>query len=216
MKIGILGTGAVGSTIGTKLIQLGHDVMMGSRTSGNEKASAWAQKNGKHASQGTFAAAAAFGEIVFNCTHGIASLKALNLAGADNLKNKILIDIANALDFSNGMPPSLAVCNTDSLGEQIQRAFPDVKVVKTLNTMNCGLMVNPKLVADGDHNIFISGNDAGAKAKVEEILRDWFEWKSVIDLGDITTARATEMLLPIWIILMGKYQSPNFNFKIIR
>ena len=216
MKIGILGTGMVGSTIGTKLIQLGHDVKMGSRTATNEKAIAWAQKNGTHASQGTFTAAAAFGEMVFNCTHGVASLEALNLAGAHNLNNKILIDIANALDFSKGMPPSLAVCNTDSLGEQIQRAFPDVKVVKTLNTINCNLMVHPQLVANGDHVIFISGNDAGAKAKVEEILKDWFELKSVIDLGDITTARATEMLLPIWILLMGKYQSPNINFKIMR
>jgi predicted dinucleotide-binding enzyme len=216
MKIGILGTGMVGSTIGTKLIQLGHDVKMGSRTATNEKAAAWVQHNGNHASQGTFADAAAFGELVFHCTHGVEALAALNLAGAHNLKNKILIDIANALDFSKGMPPSLSVCNTDSLGEQIQRAFPDVKVIKTLNTMNCILMVNPKLVADGNHDVFISGNDASAKATVSEILRDWFGWKSVIDLGDITTARATEMLLPIWILLMGKYQSPNFNFKIIR
>jgi len=216
MKIGILGTGMVGNTIGTKLIQLEHEVKMGSRTASNEKAAAWVQNNGIHASQGDFTDAAAFGEIVFNCTHGVASLKALNLAGTHNLKNKILVDIANALDFSNGMPPSLAVCNTDSLGEQIQRAFPDVKVVKTLNTMNCSLMVNPKSVANGDHDIFISGNDAGAKTKVIEILRDWFGWKSVIDLGDITTARATEMLLPIWVTLMGKYQSPNFNFKIIK
>ena len=216
MKIGILGTGIVGSTIGTKLVQLGHDVRMGSRTAANEKAAAWVQKNGTRASQGTFADAAAFGEIIFNCTHGVASLAALNLAGADHLKNKILIDIANALDFSKGMPPSLSVCNTDSLGEQIQRAFPDVKVIKTLNTMNCSIMVNPTLVADGNHDMFISGNDAGAKGKVTEILKDWFGWKSVIDLGDITPARGTEMLLPIWITLMGKYQSPNFNFKIIR
>jgi 8-hydroxy-5-deazaflavin:NADPH oxidoreductase len=216
MKIGILGTGMVGSTIGTKLIQLGHDVKMGSRTATNEKSAAWVQSNGTHATQGTFSEAAAFGEIVLNCTHGVASLQALNLAGAGNLKSKILIDIANALDFSNGMPPSLAVCNTDSLGEQIQRAFPDVKVVKTLNTVNCVLMVNPKSIAHGDHDIFVSGNDAGAKLKVIEILRDWFGWKSIIDLGDITTARATEMLLPIWVTLMGKYQSPNFNFKIIK
>jgi predicted dinucleotide-binding enzyme len=215
MKIGILGTGMVGSAIGTKCTQLGHDVKMGSRIATNEKAAAWVQQNGKHASQGTFADAAAFGEIVFHCTHGVASLAALDLAGAQNLKNKILIDIANALDFSKGMPPSLSVCNTDSLGEQIQRAFPEVKVVKTLNTMNCNIMVNPKLVADGNHDIFISGNDASAKVKVTEILREWFGWKSVIDLGNITTARATEMLLPIWITLMGKYQSPNFNFKII-
>jgi predicted dinucleotide-binding enzyme len=216
MNIAMLGTGMVGESIGTKLVQLNHNVKMGSRIAINEKAAAWVKKNGSRASQGTFADAAAFGEMVFNCTHGAASLEALKLAGANNLKNKILVDIANALDFSKGMPPSLTVCNTDSLGEQIQRAFPETKVVKTLNTMNCNLMVNPKLVANGDHDIFISGNDTGAKSKVTEILRDWFRWQSVIDLGDISTARATEMLLPIWIVLMGKYQSPQFNFKIIR
>jgi predicted dinucleotide-binding enzyme len=216
MKIGILGTGMVGDALGTKLIQLGHEVKMGSRTATNEKAAAWTKKNGNRASQGTFADAAAFGEILFNCTHGVASLEALKAAGANNLKNKILIDIANALDFSKGMPPSLLICNTDSLGEQIQRAFPDTKVIKTLNTMNCILMVNPHLVADGHHDIFISGNDTEAKTRVSEMLRDWFGWESIIDLGDISTARATEMLLPIWITLMGKYQSPNFNFKIVR
>jgi hypothetical protein len=216
MKIAVLGTGIVGDTIGTKLIQCGHEVKMGSRTATNEKAAAWVKKNGTHASQGTFADAASFGEIAFNCTHGGASLEALNLAGKNNLKNKILIDIANALDFSKGMPPSLVVCNTDSLGEQIQRAFPDTKVIKTLNTMNCNLMVNPGLVANGDHDIFICGNDEEAKVTVTKILRDWFGWKSIIDLGDITNARATEMLLPIWVRLFGKFQSPNFNFKIVR
>ena len=216
MKIAVLGTGIVGDTIGTKLIQCGHEVKMGSRTATNAKAAAWVMKNGIRASQGTFADAASFGEIVFNCTHGGASLEALTLAGIDNLKNKILIDIANALDFSQGMPPTLVVCNTDSLGEQIQRAFPDTKVIKTLNTMNCNLMVNPGLVADGDHDIFISGNDVEAKATVTKILRDWFGWKSIVDLGDITNARATEMLLPIWVRLYGKFQSPNFNFKIVR
>ena len=216
MKIAVLGTGIVGDAIGTKLIQCGHEVKMGSRTATNAKAVAWVTKNGIRASQGTFADAASFGEIVFNCTHGGASLEALNLAGVNNLKNKILIDIANALDFSKGMPPSLVVCNTDSLGEQIQRAFPDTKVIKTLNTMNCNLMVNPGLVANGDHDIFISGNDVEAKATVTKILRDWFGWKSIVDLGDITNARATEMLLPIWVRLYGKFQSPNFNFKIVR
>ena len=216
MNIGVLGTGMVGDTIGTKLIQLGHYVKMGSRTAANEKAVTWSRKNGKHASYGTFADAAAFAELLFNCTHGIASLEALKLAGAQNLKNKILVDIANALDFSKGMPPTLSVCNTDSLGEQIQRAYPDVKVVKTLNTVNCNLMVNPTLVKNGNHDIFISGNDAGAKAFVLDMLKEWFGWKSIIDLGDITSARATEMLLPIWIQLMGKYNSPNFNFKIVR
>jgi 8-hydroxy-5-deazaflavin:NADPH oxidoreductase len=215
MKVGVLGTGVVGEAIGSKLAQLGHEVKTGSRTANNEKAAAWVKQNGRNASQGTFADAAAFGEIVFNCTSGQASLEALGLAGAGNLKGKVLVDIANPLDFSRGMPPSLLVCNTDSLGEQIQRAFPEAKVVKSLNTMNCNLMVNPGLLKE-DHLVFVSGNDADAKATVTMILQDWFGWQSVIDLGDITTARGTEMMLPLWVSLMGKVGTPMFNFKLVK
>lgn len=215
MKIGVLGTGVVGNTIGTKLVQLGHQVKMGSRTANNPKAAEWVQQNGKSASQGTFADAAAFGEINFNCTNGVASLDALKQAGEENLRGKILIDIANPLDFSHGMPPTLSVCNTDSLGEQIQRTFPDAKVVKTLNTVTCNVMVNPALVK-GDHDIFVSGNDAAAKAQVSTILKEWFGWQSIIDLGDITTARSAEMLVVVWVTLMMKYQTPVFNFKVVK
>lgn len=215
MKIGVLGTGMVGKAISTKLVQLGHSVKMGSRTSNNEKAAEWVKTSGPNASQGTFADAAAFGELVFNCASGMASLEVLKLAGANNLGGKVLIDISNPLDFSKGMPPTLSVCNADSLGEQIQRAFPAVKVVKTLNTMNCNIMVNPSLVP-GSHDVFVCGNDAGAKSEVTEILKNWFGWKSVIDLGDITSARGVEMMLPIWIRLMGALQTPNFNFQIVR
>ncbi len=214
MNIGVLGTGMVGDAIGTKLVQIGHEVKMGSRSATNEKAAAWVKRNGPHASQGTFAEAAAFGETVFNCTSGKVSLDALRMAGAENLKGKVLIDIANPLDFSMGKPV-LTVCNTDSLGEQIQRAFPETKVVKTLNTMSCQVMVNPSLVKS-DHDVFVSGNDAEAKATVAKILKDGFGWESVIDLGDITTARGPEMLLPIWIMLRGKLQTLAFNFKIAR
>jgi len=215
MKIGILGTGMVGQAIGTKLVQLGHQVSLGSRSANNEKATEWVKANGKNAAQGTFAEAAAFGQLIFNCTAGVGSLAALNLAGAENLNGKILIDIANPLDFSKGMPPTLTVCNTDSLAEQIQRAFPKVKVIKTLNTVNCNIMVNPSLLKD-DHVVFMSGNDPEAKLRVVSILKEWFGWKSVVDLGDITTARGTEMLLPIWVRLWGVLQTPNFNFKIVR
>lgn len=215
MKIGVLGTGMVGPTIGTKLVELGHEVMIGSRSKDNEKAAAWAKSAWPKASHGTFADAARFGEVLFNCTNGMASLKALGLAGAENMKGKILVDIANPLDFSKGMPPTLSVSNTDSLGEQIQRAFPDTKVVKTLNTMNCGIMVNPSLVR-GDHDVFVSGNDRAAKERVKDILTNWFGWKSVVDLGDITTARGAEQLLPLWVRLMGMFGTPNFNFKIVK
>ena len=188
---------------------------MGSRTANNAKAAEWTKANGPRASQGTFADSAAFGEIVINCTAGSASLEVLKMAGSKNLKGKILIDIANPLDFSKGMPPTLTVCNTDSLAEQIQRTFPDTKVVKTLNTMNCRIMANPNLVP-GDHDVFICGNDANARAKVTDILKSWFGWKKVIDLGDITAARGTEMLLPIWLRLMGVLQTTDFNFKIVK
>lgn len=215
MNIGVLGTGMVGSAIGGKLAQLGHNVKMGSRTADNPKAVEWVKANGTHASQGTLAQAASFGEIIFNCTSGTGSLAALQAAGAENLNGKILVDIANPLDFSKGMPPSLTVCNTDSLGEQIQRAFPQVKVVKTLNTLNASLMVNPALVP-GEHDIFVSGDDREAKAHVVDILRHWFGWKNVIDLGDIKTARGTEMVLPLWVTLMGVNQTPMFNLHVVK
>lgn len=214
MQIGILGTGVVGQTIGTRLAQLGHDVKLGSRSATNDKAAKWASDNGGRASHGTFADAAAFGEVVFNCTAGMASLDALKDAGANNLRNKTLIDVSNPLDFSRGMPPTLSVSNTDSMGERIQAAFPDAKVVKALNTMNAQVMVNPSLVP-GDHDVFICGNDSDAKARVTELLRS-FGWRTVIDLGDISAARGIEMLLPIWLRLMMTLKTPHFNFHIAR
>jgi predicted dinucleotide-binding enzyme len=215
MKIGVFGTGMVGNAIGSKLIQLSHEVRMGSRSATNEKAAAWVKANRAGASQGTFADSAAFGEILFNCTAGMGSLDALRIAGSNNLAGKILIDVSNPLDFSKGMPPILSVSNTDSLGEQIQRALPETKVVKTLNTVNCNVMVKPSLVP-GDHDMFLCGNDSAAKANVTDILKNWFGWKSVIDLGDITNARVMEMWVVMWVRLMMKFQTPNFNVKIVK
>jgi len=214
VRIGILGTGVVGQTIGGKLADLGHDVKLGSRTATNEKAAKWVAQHGSHASQGTFADAASFGEIVFNCTSGMVSLEALHSAGAANLAGKVLVDVSNPLDFSHGMPPTLSVCNSDSIAEQIQRAFPDARVVKTLNTTNAAVMVNPSVVP-GDHDIFVSGNEAGAKSQVSELLRS-FGWKTIIDLGDISSARGVEMLLPIWLRLMGTFKTATFNFHVAR
>jgi len=214
MRIGILGTGTVGQTLGTRLVQLGHDVKLGSRTGTNEKAAKWVTGAGEHATHGTFADAAVFGEMVFNCTGGMVSLAALNDAGAENLKNKVVVDVSNPLDFSRGFPPTLTVCNTDSVAEQIQRAFPDAKVVKALNTMTAPLMVNPTAIP-GDHDVFLCGNDADAKARVTELLRS-FGWRGILDLGDITAARGMEMILPIWLRLMGTFKTPMFNFHIAR
>ncbi len=215
MNIGILGTGIVGKTIGSKLIELGHTVKMGSRSAKNEKAAEWAGTQGERASVGTFAEAAAFGALVFNCTNGAGALEALEMAGRENLRGKVLLDVTNALDFSKGFPPSLLISSTDSLGEQIQRAFPETRVVKSLNTVTAAVMVNPGMLP-AETDIFVSGEDAAAKAEVTAILRDWFGWKSVIDLGGITTARAVEAYLLLWVNLMGPMGSPMFNFKLIR
>jgi 8-hydroxy-5-deazaflavin:NADPH oxidoreductase len=215
MRFGVLGTGMVGNAIGTKLAALGNEVKMGAREATNEKAAKWVGEAGKNASHGTFADAAAFGEMLFNCTSGGGSIPALTAAGQDNLKGKVLVDVANPLDFSKGMPPSLTVCNTDSLGEQIQRAFPDLRVVKSLNTMTAAIMVDAARVK-GEHDVFVSGNDADAKAKVTELLKGSFGWKNVIDLGDITTARGTEGWLLLWVRLWGTLKTADFNVHVVR
>jgi 8-hydroxy-5-deazaflavin:NADPH oxidoreductase len=226
VRFGILGTGVVGKTIAGRLTGLGHEVVIGTREPeetmsrtepdayGNPPFSAW-QEEHPEVRLGTFGQAAAHAEMVVNATAGAVSLEALEQAGEDNLNGKIVIDVANPLDFSKGMPPTLSVSNTDSLGEQIQRRFPEAKVVKTLHTMNAYLMVDPAQLAATDHTVFVSGDDAEAKARVSELLRS-FGWTDIIDLGDISTARGTEMLLPIWVQLFGVLQKPIFNFKIVR
>jgi len=227
MKIGIFGTGVVGQTIAGALASKGHDVMIGTRDPGatlsrdtGTVASRtpfrdW-QRDNPSVKLGTFAEAARSGDAIVNATSGSGALPALEGAGADALGDKIMLDLSNPLDFSKGMPPTLSVCNTDSLGEQLQRAFPRVRIVKTLNTVTAALMVNPTAVANADHSLFVCGNDAEAKASVKRWLGEWFGWRDVIDLGDITTARGTEMLLPIWLRLWGALGTPMFNFKIVR
>jgi predicted dinucleotide-binding enzyme len=216
MKIAVIGTGTVGDTIGSKLVELGHSVMMGSRTPQGEKAQAFVKKHNGKASAGSISEAAAFGEIIFNCTQGGGSIETLKMGGEKNLNGKVIVDIANPLDFSKGMPPSLSILNTNSLGEEIQKAFPNTKVVKALNTMWCGLMVNPAMLNGGDHSTFLSGNDAGAKEEVKKILKS-FGWddKNILDLGDITTARGTEMYLPLWLRIWVSTNNGAFNIKIV-
>jgi predicted dinucleotide-binding enzyme len=226
MNIGVLGTGIVGQTIAGKLSELGHHVSVGTRDVARTLAhtaphpygfpafSVW-QKGYPDVSLGTYADAAAHAELLVNAVNGSGTLAALQQAGASYLSGKILLDISNPLDFSKGMPPTLSVCNTDSLGEQIQRAFPGAKVVKTLNTVTASLMVNPLQLADGEHHLFVSGNDASAKAQAAAWLTAWFGWKHIIDLGDISTARGTEMYLPIWLRLMGALGTAMFNVRVV-
>jgi 8-hydroxy-5-deazaflavin:NADPH oxidoreductase len=212
MRIGVFGSGTVGQTISTRLAEIGHDVMAGSRSP--EKLRVWAEPAGVKA--GSTGATAAHGELLFNATRGDSSVEVLRSAGEANLAGKILVDVANPLDFSGGMPPRLFVSGADSLGEQIQRAFPRVKVVKSLNTMNAALMVNPGLVGGGDHTLFVSGNDAAAKAEVSRLLSEWFGWRDIIDLGDITTARGTEQIVSAWVLLMMAFGHGRFQFKVVR
>ena len=214
MKIGVLGTGMVGQAIGTKLVELGHEVKMGSRSADSEALREWVDEGGQGAAGGTFAEAAAGSELVFNCTAGQASLDALQSAGAENLAGKVLVDVSNPLDFSQGMPPTLSICNDDSLGERIQAAFPEALVVKSLNTMNCSVMVDPDRVP-GEHVAFVCGENAGAKERVSELLGE-FGWPAgrIVDLGGISAARGTEMYLPLWLSLYGKLGTGDFNVAI--
>ncbi|MGH2576888.1 MAG: NADPH-dependent F420 reductase [Actinomycetota bacterium] len=226
MRVGVLGTGMVGRVIGAGYAELRNEVTIGTRNveallartepdaMGNEPFAAWKEQHPEIA-LGMFAEAAAAGELVVNATNGAGSLDALHAAGEQNLNGKVLIDIANPLNASRGMLPSLFVSNTDSLGEQIQRAFPAVMVVKALNTMNAFVMADPSTVAGGQHTVFVSGNDDQAKAKVTEILRS-FGWRDVLDLGDITTARGPEMYLPLWIRMWGALGTGTFNISVVR
>lgn len=215
-KIGILGTGMVGTTIGTRLTELGYQVKMGSRVVNNDKAIKWAEKNGPKASHGTFEDAAKFGNMIFNCTKGEIALEVITSAGIENFNNKIVVDISNPLDFSHGMPPFLIpeFVNTNSLGEEIQRLLPQAHVVKTLNIVNCEVMVNAAKCG-GEATMFLSGNSTSAKAEVKIIL-ERFGWNDLIDLGDITTARGTEMMLPIWLRTYMATGNGYIAFKIVR
>jgi predicted dinucleotide-binding enzyme len=206
----------VGRALATRLFDLGHEVVMGSRDAGNAAAAEWLARDvaGRHARTGTFADAAAAAEIVINATSGQASLAALELAGAANLAGKVLLDVSNPLDFSHGMPPTLTVANTDSLGEQIQRAFPEALVVKTLNTVNCEVMVHPESLAE-EHTMFVAGDDAGAKESATEVLRG-FGWRAVLDLGGIGAARGMEAYVLLWVSMRMAQETNAFNIKVVR
>jgi 8-hydroxy-5-deazaflavin:NADPH oxidoreductase len=227
MRIAVFGTGVVGRVLAAKLADLGHDVTVGTRDPQATLDRAepdrmgtppFAQWRSEHESVAldTYAGAAAAAELVINATAGAASLAALDAAGADNLQGKVVLDVANVLDFSAGFPPTLSVANTDSLGEQIQRAFPTARVVKGLNTVNCLVMVEPSRVP-GDHQVFVAGEDESAKRTVTDLVQT-FGWPagSIIDLGGIRAARATEMYMPLWLSLMQTLGHPDFNINVVR
>jgi predicted dinucleotide-binding enzyme len=226
MRIAVLGTGMVGRALAGKLAELGHDVTVGTRDvadtmarrepdmMGNPPFSAWAAAH-PQLRVADFAEAAGDAEMIVNATAGAASMEVLTAAGERNLAGKVLLDVSNPLDFSSGMPPTLFVVNSDSLAERIQRAFPTARVVKALNTMTAYLMVDPKQLAGGDHTTFVAGDDDEAKATVTRLLES-FGHADVVDLGDLSAARAAEMVLPIWLRLFGKLGTPIFGFKVVR
>jgi 8-hydroxy-5-deazaflavin:NADPH oxidoreductase len=216
MRIAVLGTGVVGRTLAGKLVESGHDVVVGSRTATNEAAVRWATEAGPRARAATFFDAAAEAELVINATPGAVSLEVLAAASTANLAGKVLIDVANPLDHSAGFPPSLSISNTDSLAETIQRAFPTVRVVKALNTMRADVMVAPDRLAGGDHDVFMAGDDAEAKDVVAGLLRE-FGWRPehIRDLGPLDAARGLEMWLPMWLRIFLKQGDSVFNIKVV-
>jgi predicted dinucleotide-binding enzyme len=215
MRIGVLGTGGVGQTLAGKLAELGHDVCMGSREAGNEKAVQWAAEAGEHASEGSFADAAGHGELVLNATPGAVALEALRAAGGERLAGKVLIDVSNPLDFSNGFPPTLTVCNDDSVGEQIQREFPDARVVKMFNTIPAELMVNPRAI-EPSHTLPLCGEDDAAKGEAVA-LAESLGWprEDLLDLGGIAGARGMEMFLGLWVRLIGATGNRLVTVKVL-
>jgi len=216
MRIGILGTGVVGTTLGTGFVRSGHEVRLGSRTSGNEKAGQWAAEVGAGASTGTFAEAAEFGGVVVNATGGLVSIEALTAAGQQNLAGKPLLDVANPLDFSGGFPPRIVQDDGRSLAEAIQATFPEARVVKTLNTMTAAVMADPRSLPS-DHSVFLAGDDVDAK-QVATTLLGSLGWApdEIVDVGGLASARGLELYLPLWLSLMGSLGSATFNIQVVR
>jgi 8-hydroxy-5-deazaflavin:NADPH oxidoreductase len=215
--MGILGTGIVATTIGSRLIDNGHEIMLGSRNAKNEKAINWTEKYKSRSYYGTFSKAAAFGELLWNCTAGAQSLDSIQTAGIENFSGKILIDVANPLDFSDGMPPRLTVCNTTSLGEEIQQLLPDTNVVKALNTINVKLMCNPTIPEGKDHITLICGDEEKSKERVCQLLINEFGWneENIVNLGGIVHSRSTEMLIPFLISIALKTGTYLNGIKIV-
>lgn len=211
MKVGVLGTGDVGKALGNGFLALGHEVKLGSRDAG--KAGAWAKAAGGRASAGSFAETAAFGEVLVLATLGVAATQALDLAGPQHFKDKLVIDTTNPLDFSAGFPPRLAITGYDSGGEQIQRALPGARVVKAWNTVGHAHMFRPQF-PDGPPDMFICGNDAAAKQQMKGIL-DQFGWGTV-DVGNIEAARYLEAMCLVWVLYGASGNTWNHAFKLLR
>lgn len=213
MKIGVLGTGDVGKALGKGFLALGHEVKMGSREAKNAKAEAWVKESGSKASAGTFAEAVAFGELIVLATLGAANKSIIEQVGAEKLRGKVIIDATNPLDMSKGFPPSLLLSGNDSGGEEVQRLAPGALVVKAFNTVGHADMFKPEF-AGGPPDMFICGNDAGAKKKVTELLST-FGWNT-IDLGAIASSRYLEAMCIVWVLSAAPGNHWRQAFKLLR
>ena len=213
MRIAVIGTGIVGRTLAQAFAGLGHDVVVGTRDP--DETARREEWLGVSVPLRPLDAVASDADLVVNATNGQASLAALGEVGAEQLAGKVVLDVANPLDFSAGFPPTLTVKDTDSLAEQIQRAFPGARVVKSLNTVTASVMVNPRGVGDGDTTMFVSSDDADARRQVADLLRE-LGWQDVVEFDGLHNARAQEMWLPFWVRLMGTFGTPEFNIKVVR
>ena len=214
MKVGILGSGDVAKALGTGFVTLGHEVRLGSRTADNPKSTAWAKTAHGKGSTGTFAEAAEFGELVVLATLGVATEEAIRMAGPSHFDGKVVIDTTNPLAFSAQGLPSLAIGHTTSAGEVNQKALPKAHVVKAFNTVGNALFFQPRF-PQGPPTMFICGNSAAAKKKVEGILHE-FGWPSVLDIGGIEGSRELEAMCILWVksaIVLNDFQ---VAFKLLR
>lgn len=212
MKIAVLGTGSAGRTVAAGLARLGHEVVIGTRDPvATRKRADWDSDLPLE----EYAVVADGADIVVNATNGQASLVVFDAIGGQQLSGKVVLDLANALDFSGGFPPRMAVDDTDSLAEQIQRAFPQARVVKALNTVTAGVMVDPGKVGDGETTVFAASDDAEARAVVVALLEQ-LGWRDVVEFEELAAARGLEMWLPLWVRLMARLGTADFNLKVVR
>lgn len=213
MRVGILGSGVVGQSLGRGFAGRGHEVVLGTRTPDSEKLAPWKREVGDRGRTGTFAQAAAYGEVLVVAVLGTAAEQAIDLAGPRSFDGKVVIDVTNPLDFSKGMPPGLFVGMTDSLGERIQRKLPRAKVVKCFNIVNNQTMIDPSNTGTKP-TMLLCGNDEGAKRKVTEILEQ-FGWDDVVDIGGIDGARWLEAHVPLWVRVTMQKNTWFLGFKVV-
>jgi 8-hydroxy-5-deazaflavin:NADPH oxidoreductase len=212
-QVGVLGSGEVGRRLAAGFRSRGHDVMIGSRDPGKPELREWLSGDGAGIQGGTFAQAAAHGELLVLAVLGDAAEQVIVDAGPGNFSGKVVIDAMNPLDFSAGFPPKLSIAGEDSLGERVQRTLPDAKVVKAFNTIGNPYFVDPAF-SEGPPTMLIAGNDDDAKRTVGDVLAD-FGWPPPVDIGGIEGSRELEAICIAWVKIGGARGSWDHGFKLL-